>query len=93
MQENTYTISPTLNKNKVFLLQKNYLEEVWNPEFYKPEFLENRKGSHEAWINKNTQAIVEINFHGTKSFPPRTVETMIRQSKMDKKEWRKWAGS
>ena len=57
------------------------------------EFLETRKGSHEAWINKNTQAIVEINFHGTKSFPPRTVETMIRQSKMDKKEWRKWAGS
>ena len=55
------------------------------------EFMENRKGSHEAWINKENQAIVDINFHGSKEFPPRTLETMIRQSKLDKKEWRTWA--
>jgi len=47
-------------------------------------------GSHEAWINTKTQAVVDINFHGQKSFPPRTLETMIRQSKIDKKIWRTW---
>ena len=58
------------------------------------EFLENRKGSHEAWINRETSAVVEINFHGgNKEFMPRTLETMIRQSKIYKKEWRKWASS
>ena len=56
------------------------------------EFHQQRQGSHEAWINKLEQAIVDINFHAQKSFPPRTLETMIRQSKIDKKEWRKWAG-
>lgn len=54
-------------------------------------FLEYRKGSHEAWINHTTIAVVEINLHGTKSFPIRTLETMIRQSKIDKKVWREWA--
>ena len=57
------------------------------------EFLENRKGSHQAWINRTTEAIVETNFHGAKSFSIRTLETMIRQSKIDKKGWRSWAGS
>lgn len=57
------------------------------------EFLENRKGSHEAWVNKTTNAIVDINFHGgNRAFLPRTFETMIRQSKIDKKIWRAWAG-
>ncbi len=55
------------------------------------EFLEQRKGSHEAWKHRITDDVVEINFHGSKSFVPRTLETMIRQSKIDKKEWRKWA--
>ncbi|OGI64034.1 hypothetical protein A2914_02420 [Candidatus Nomurabacteria bacterium RIFCSPLOWO2_01_FULL_41_21] len=54
------------------------------------EFNEQRKGSHEAWINVQTQAVVEINFHGSKSFRPKTLETMIRQSKIDKKIWREW---
>ena len=54
------------------------------------EFLEYRKGSHEAWINRTTNAVVEINVHGTKSFVIRTLETMIRQSKIDKKVWRQW---
>ena len=54
------------------------------------EFLEYRKGSHEAWINRATNAVVEINVHGAKSFVIRTLETMIRQSKIDKKVWREW---
>ena len=54
------------------------------------EFFEHRKGSHEAWINRATNAVVEINVHGTKSFVIRTLETMIRQSKIDKKVWRQW---
>jgi hypothetical protein len=57
-------------------------------------FFEERAGSHEAWINLTTEAVVEINFHGNKTaFVPRTLETMIRQSKIEKKEWRKWASS
>ena len=56
-------------------------------------FFENRKGSHEAWINIKTQAVVEIQFHGRKSFRPKTLESMIRQSKLDKKLWKKWAWS
>jgi predicted RNA binding protein YcfA (HicA-like mRNA interferase family) len=55
-------------------------------------FFEEREGSHEAWINSDTQAIVEINYHAAKSFPIRTLETMVRQSKIDKKTWRLWAG-
>ena len=55
------------------------------------EFGGYRKGSHETWINKATSAVVDIDFHGQKSFPPRTLETMIRQSKIDKKTWRKWS--
>ena len=55
-------------------------------------FHEEKAGSHEAWANEETTAVVEVNFtHG--SYPVRTLETMIRQSKMDKKDWRKWASS
>ena len=57
------------------------------------EFKGERAGSHEAWINLSSQTIVDINFHASKVFRPRTLETMIRQSKIEKKEWRKWAGS
>lgn len=50
-----------------------------------------RKGSHEAWISKDGKAVVEVNFiQGNESYPIRTLETMIRQSELDKKEWRKW---
>jgi predicted RNA binding protein YcfA (HicA-like mRNA interferase family) len=52
-----------------------------------------KEGSHEAWINFETEKIVEINFHTSKSFPPRTLETMIRQSGIPKKEWHKWTKS
>ncbi len=54
------------------------------------EFLEYRKGSHEAWLNRTTNTVVEVNVHASKSFPIRTLETMIRQSKIDKKVWREW---
>jgi len=58
------------------------------------EFHEERKGSHEAWINPNTQKIVEINYHGKNgTYSERTLETMIRQSGLDKKVWRKWTQS
>lgn len=55
------------------------------------EFSNQKNGSHEAWVNLKTQAIVDIDFHGPKSFPIRTLETMIRQSKLNKKVWRDWA--
>ena len=54
------------------------------------EFLKYRKRSHEAWWNRATSAVVEINVHASKSFPIRTLETMIRQSKIGKKAWRGW---
>jgi len=53
-------------------------------------FYENRKGSHEAWINKDINKVVEIDFHREKSFPPRTLETMIRQSGILKRDWFDW---
>lgn len=56
-------------------------------------FYKEAGGSHEYWINKTTGSIVDIDFHGQKSFPPKTLESMIRQSKIDKKIWRKWASS
>jgi predicted RNA binding protein YcfA (HicA-like mRNA interferase family) len=49
-----------------------------------------KAGSHEAWANEKTSAVVEVNFTSG-SYPIRTLETMIRQSKIDKKEWRKWS--
>mgnify|MGYP001616859015 CR=1 FL=1 len=55
-------------------------------------FKENRKGSHETWINFQTQAIVDVMFHGQNSIAPKTLESMIRQSGLDKKVWREWVG-
>ena len=49
-----------------------------------------KAGSHEAWIKEETSAVVEVNFTSG-SYPIRTLETMIRQSKTEKKEWRKWS--
>jgi len=56
-------------------------------------FYKQAGGSHEYWINKSTDSVVDIDFHGQKSFPPKTLKSMIRQSKIDKKIWRKWASS
>lgn len=46
-------------------------------------------GSHESWVNLETQSIVNVNSTSS-AYPPRTLETMIRQSKLDKKTWRNW---
>lgn len=54
-------------------------------------FYEQRKGSHEAWISQDNKYMVEINIiTGSESYPPRTLETMIRQSGISKNEWRNW---
>lgn len=55
-------------------------------------FCESRKGSHYAYINKTTGKIVEINVPKD-AYVIRTLETMIRQSGIDKKAWKKWANS
>lgn len=51
------------------------------------EFLE---GSHERWTkrgeNGEPDRMVEVNMTKT-SYPPKTLQTMIRQSGIDKKEW------
>jgi len=53
-------------------------------------FHKNLGGSHEAWIKDDDSAIVEINI--TKDqYPPRTLETMIQQSGIEKDHWKKWA--
>jgi restriction endonuclease S subunit len=39
----SFTISPTLNKNRVFILQKSELEKRFDPFFYVPELLELEK--------------------------------------------------
>ena len=36
-----YSISPTLNKNRVFILQKSELEKRFDPQFYKQEYKNN----------------------------------------------------
>jgi len=64
---------------------KDVIEFLREKEFV---FYEEKKGSHEAWISKDETAIVEVNFiQGNESYSPRTLKTMIRQSKIDKKEW------
>ena len=52
-------------------------------------FFEQKQGSHEAWISQDSRCVVEINYT-KKSYPPRTLETMIRQSDIAKKEWHNW---
>lgn len=51
-------------------------------------FYKERQGSHEAWISSDGKAVVEINVT-KKPYPPLTLLTMIRQSCIDRKEWRK----
>lgn len=60
-------------------------------------FYEYRKGSHEAWIKEDgtlNPPIVEVNFiQKSECYPQRTLETMIRQSRIDEKIWREWAST
>lgn len=59
-------------------------------------YFEPLKGSHEAWIklgaNGEPQRIVEVNL-AKKSYKPKTLKTMIRQSGISQDEWIKWARS
>jgi hypothetical protein len=56
------------------------------------EFFKELEGSHESWIkfgDNGPDWIVEVNFtHG--SYPPKTLERMIKQSGLSKREWIKW---
>ena len=57
-------------------------------------FYKEKDGSHEAWIDSTSTHVVEINkIKNSDSYIIRTLETMIRQSGIDKKAWKKWANS
>ena len=59
-------------------------------------YFEPLRGSHEAWIklgaNGEPKRIVEVNL-AKKSYKPKTLKTMIRQSGITQNEWIKWARS
>ena len=49
-------------------------------------------GSHETWVNIDTKAVVNVN-RTASSYPLLTLQTMIRQSKVNKADWRAWGES
>ena len=50
------------------------------------------RGSHERWKNDDGVFLVEVNrLSGGESYPPKTLENMIRQSGIPKSSWRKWS--
>ena len=53
--------------------------------------VEQKRGSHENWLSEDKKYIVDVNFRRDE-FPIRTLTSMIEDSGIDKKEWRKWAG-
>ena len=54
-------------------------------------FSHQKDGSHEAYIAETDKIIRVVDVNKTKkSYPLRTLETMIRQSGLDKKAWREW---
>lgn len=59
-------------------------------------FLKELGGSHQAWIKRGktgeSDRIVNVNFTH-RSYPIKTLKTMIRQSGIDEEEWRRWAES
>lgn len=65
---------------------RNVIDFITSHGFY---FFEEMDGSHESWISPDERYIVEIN-KTKKEYPPRTLETMIGNSGLDKKHWRKW---
>lgn len=57
-------------------------------------FHKDAPGSHEYWISEDEKCIVDVNFiQGSESYPPRTLESMIRDAILilKKDHWRKWA--
>ena len=59
-------------------------------------FHEELAGSHERWIKRGEDGapdrMVELNF-SHRSYHPRTLKLMIRQSGIPQAEWIKWAAS
>jgi len=50
-------------------------------------------GSHELWFKREAGEDYTVNVNWTTgSYPQRTLETMIRQSGIDKRVWRNWQG-
>ncbi len=48
-----------------------------------------KRGSHEAWVHVDQNKIVEVSRNS--AYPPRTTESMVRQSGLGKSVWRDWA--
>jgi predicted RNA binding protein YcfA (HicA-like mRNA interferase family) len=59
-------------------------------------FFKTLGSSHERWIkhgeSSQSDRIVEVNFTN-KSYPVKTLKTMIRQSDIDENQWISWSGS
>ena len=49
-------------------------------------------GSHEYWVSHDKIKLVNVNRpHGTDSgYPPKTLQSMIDQSGMEREHWLKW---
>jgi len=45
-----------------------------------------KKGSHEFWVNQEQTHIINVN-RTNKTYPIKTLETMISQSGISKNEW------
>ena len=57
-------------------------------------FYKTMPGSHEQWLSDDKRYIVDVNFiQGNKTYPERTMETMISNSGIDKKHWKKWSNT
>jgi type I restriction enzyme, S subunit len=50
-----FQLSPNVDRNKIFLVQRSELEEAWNSEFYSPFFLENR-----SRIKNNLYGLIKL---------------------------------
>jgi len=67
----SYTISPSLNKNRVFILQKSELEKRLDPFFYVPELLELEKKVLAKKPSKLRDYVVSVSSGAT----PKTTES------------------
>ena len=67
----SYTISTSLNKNRVFILQKSELEKRFDPFFYVPELLELEKKVLAKKPKKLRDYVVSVSSGAT----PKTTES------------------
>ena len=70
---NTYAISPSLNPNRVFILQKSELEKRFDPSFYVPELIELERKVLAKRPKKLRDYIVSISSGAT----PKTTEAEL----------------